>query len=67
MSNYCSKCKILVPKHVAKDNKCSCGNNLKYIGRCGECLDFLEFYGGIGICSNKDRVKSTDEGCEQFK
>ncbi|MGL5315399.1 MAG: hypothetical protein ACRCX2_19005 [Paraclostridium sp.] len=67
MSSYCEKCRKIVPKHRNKDNKCSCGNNLKYIGTCGECVDFLEYYSGIGTCQYKEKVKSTNNGCENFK
>lgn len=67
MSSYCNQCCKFVSKHEAKNNKCSCGNNLKYIGTCGECIEFLEFYDGIGTCPNKDKVKTFDKGCHEFK
>ncbi|MGL5713207.1 MAG: hypothetical protein ACRCX2_09325 [Paraclostridium sp.] len=66
MSSYCEKCKKTVPKHNNNNNKCSCGNNLKYIGTCGECMNFMEFYGGIGTCEFRDKVKAANTGCENF-
>lgn len=67
MSSFCNKCRKVFNKHENSKNKCSCGNDLKYLGTCGECLEFLEFYDGIGTCSEKDKVKSTNAGCHKFK
>jgi hypothetical protein len=67
MSSYCEKCKQIVTKHKNNSNKCSCGSRLKHIGTCGECLDFIEFYDGLGTCEYKDKTKSINNGCENFK
>ncbi|MGL5768079.1 MAG: hypothetical protein ACRCX8_20795 [Sarcina sp.] len=67
MSSYCDKCKRIVSKHESNNNQCKCGSSLKYIGSCGQCLEFLEYYGGIGTCDYKDKVKATNNGCEHFK
>lgn len=51
-----------------KNSTCpDCKNKLKYIGNCGECMEFLEYYNGIGLCciTNKKRTKD-NSGCKKF-
>lgn len=67
MSSFCKNCLKVYKKNENKDNKCSCGSDLKYLGTCGECLDFIEYYDGLGTCKIKDKVKKNNKGCYSFK
>ena len=62
---YCKKCMKFMKKN--KDFNCpDCNENLKYIGNCGECLNFQEFYDGIGTCDYKKNVRKDTIGCQNF-
>lgn len=51
-----------------KNSTCpDCNNKLKYIGDCGECMDFLEYYNGVGLCCVSNKKKNKDNpGCNKF-
>lgn len=65
---FCSNCDKYVKRGNFKDFNCpECGEHLKYIGSCGECLEFQEFYDGVGTCDYKLNVRKDNQGCDKFK
>ncbi|MGL4999480.1 MAG: hypothetical protein ACRC5T_10975 [Cetobacterium sp.] len=63
---YCKECNLLVKKN--KQGECEkCGTKeLKYIGTCGECMEFDELYDSVGVCNYKSKLNRFQKGCEKF-
>jgi predicted amidophosphoribosyltransferase len=67
MKYICKKCEKIIKKSESVNHKCdNCGSELNYLGKCGECLNFEEFYSGIGTCDYKKHIRRETEGCKNF-
>lgn len=68
MQNVEKSITFIICTENIKNSTCpDCNNKLKYIGECGECLDFLEYYNGLGLCCKSNKKKNKDNpGCKNF-